>query len=84
MVVCGLSRSEVEDVMTGDSFYQLFQQAKKVLRRDPSLADEAVAERCGFSPRMLVADNRIEDTIREARRDLRNAGEIPGTSEGKG
>jgi hypothetical protein len=65
--------------MAGDTFYRLFIDAKRALRRDPSLTDDQVAETCGFSPRMLVADERIGATIREARRDLRNVGAIPDT-----
>ncbi len=68
----------------GATQYQLFIDAKRALRRNASLTDDQIAEACGFSPRMLMVDERIRDTIREARRDLRNVGAIPDDTEGSG
>lgn len=52
------------------TFCRLYSDARRVLCRDNSLTAEAVAERCGFSPRMILVDDRIRSTIEAARRDL--------------
>lgn len=55
--------------MSGE-FYRLYCDARNVLYRDGSLSAEAVAEKCGFSERMILVDSRIRDTIEAARKDL--------------
>lgn len=58
--------------MSGEQ-YKLFQAAKKVIRRDPSLSDEAVGEACGLSRHVVAGwtDGTPDKmTIASARREV--------------